>query len=64
MPRPPNTIRPASKNLQLPSDLVAKVDMLLWSDLEARVPHGAWARLITELLEQRLAEVAANERKL
>lgn len=57
MPRPPNTIRPASKNLQLPSDLVAKVDMALWSDLEGRVPHGAWSRLVTQLLQNYLQQL-------
>lgn len=61
MPRPPNTIRPASKNLQLPSDLVAKVDMALWSDLEGRVPHGAWAKLVTQLLQNHLQQLSKAE---
>lgn len=61
MSRPKNTIRPASKNLQLPSDLVAKVDMALWSDLEGRVPHGAWAKLVTSLLNDYLNTVRMIE---
>lgn len=58
MSRAKNPIRPAGKNLQLPSDLVAKVDLALWSDLEGRVPHGAWARLVNGLLQEWLAKQA------
>lgn len=54
MARHKNPIPPASKNLQLPSDIVAKIDLELWSDLEGRVPHGAWSRLVTQLLQQHL----------
>ena len=54
MPRHKNPIPPASKNLQLPSDIVARVDLLLYSELEGRVPHGAWAKLVTELLRNHL----------
>lgn len=61
MPRQPNTIRPASKNLQLPCDIVAQVDMHLWSDLEGRVPHGAWSRLVTSLLNDYLNTVRMIE---
>jgi hypothetical protein len=39
------------KNLALPEDLVAKVDLELFSPLEGRVPTGAWQDLTVQLLE-------------
>lgn len=41
-----------SKHLMLPEDLVAKVDLELWSDLEGKVPFGQWQKLVTGLLEE------------
>lgn len=51
MARPSKTDRPQEKNISLPSSLVAKVDLELFSSLEGRVPHGAWARYIIGLIE-------------
>jgi hypothetical protein len=42
MPRPRKAIRPVEKNISLPEDLVARVDLELYSDLEGKVPFGAW----------------------
>lgn len=50
MPKPAKIIRPVHKNLSLPEDLVAKVELELYSDVEQRVPMGAWQRLVSELL--------------
>jgi hypothetical protein len=50
MPRPPKAIRPVEKTVNLPQDLVAQVDLILWSELEQRVPHGAWARYVESLI--------------
>ena len=50
MPRPAKIQRPVHKNLSLPEDLVAKVELELYSDVLQRVPMGAWQALITELL--------------
>lgn len=55
MARPRKTLRPVSKNIHLPEDVVAAVELQLWSDLEARVPHGAWSRLLERLLRKHLA---------
>ncbi len=56
MPRgkPPKVIRPVLKNISLPEDLVARVELELYSELEGRVPHGAWARLVERLLREHL----------
>lgn len=50
MPRPAKAIRPVEKNINIPEDLVAQVDIILWSELEQKVPHGAWARYIEKLI--------------
>ena len=51
MPRPRKVIRPIQKNVALPEDLVGKVELELYSEVEERVPFGAWQSLITELLQ-------------
>lgn len=58
MPRPSKAIKPTEKNISLPSDLVARVDLVLYSDLEHRVPFGAWSKLMEALLMRWLNERA------
>ena len=60
MARPKRTDRPQEKNISLPSSLVARVDLELFSELEGRVPFGAWQRYIKELIENDLARRARN----
>jgi hypothetical protein len=57
MARPKRCIRPIQKNISLPETLVAEVDLLLYSELEGRVPYGAWTVLTQRLLEEHLAKV-------
>ena len=52
MPRPRKTDRPVEKNISLPQSIVAQVELELWSDLEGKVPFGAWQRYITGLIAQ------------
>ncbi len=61
MPRPAKAIRPVEKSISLPEDLCVKVDLLLWSDLEEKVPHGAWARYVQQLVEDDLVKRAASQ---
>lgn len=56
MPKPARVIRPVKKNLSLPEDVVAPVELLLWSELESRVPHGAFSELVTRLLRDWLTQ--------
>ena len=56
MPRPRKAIRPVEKNLSLPQDLVTKVDLELWSEVEGKVPFGAWSNYIEGLIRKDLAE--------
>lgn len=54
MPRPPRADRPVQKNLHFPSSICAKVDLILWSELEEKVPHGAWSKYLIALVEKDL----------
>lgn len=56
MPRPKKVIQHIQKNISLPISLVTQVDLLLWSDLEERVPFGAWQGYVTELIAKDLQE--------
>ena len=46
--RPANIIRPSKLTTTLPEDLRAKLDLHLWSELEQRVPVGAYQRFLVE----------------
>lgn len=52
MPRPASINKPIEKKLSLDAELVAKVELALFSDLEGRVPYGAWSGLIEQLLRE------------
>lgn len=60
MGRPANTIRSVEKSISLPETVTTRVDILLYSPLEARVPHGAWSRYITELITKDLMRRSTN----
>lgn len=50
----PSIIRPVQLNLSLPEDLFARLKLRLFSEVEGRVPHGAYKRLMVELIKQYL----------
>lgn len=52
MPRPRKTVRTVYKNIGLPEDLVLKIDLELFSDLEGRIPLGAQQRFFTKLVRE------------
>jgi len=52
--RPAKAIPSVEKTISIPSDVVARIDLELHSALLGKVPHGAWASLVTELLRQHL----------
>ena len=54
MGKPPNVIPSVEKNISIPSDLVVRVDLLLYDKLQERVPHGAWSRFISGLIRREL----------
>lgn len=52
MPAKPKPIRPVEKSVSLPEDLLAKVELELFSELEGRVPKGAWSGYVEALVRQ------------
>jgi hypothetical protein len=54
MPKPQKVDRPVEKHVNLPRSLTTKIDLLLFSELEGRVPFGAWSRLVEQLLKDYL----------
>lgn len=52
MSRKPNLIRTVRLDLGLPEDLRAKLDLLLFSPVEGRVPLGAYQRFFIERLNE------------
>lgn len=61
MARPKKAIRPVEKNISLPEDLVARVDLELYSDLEGKVPFGAWQRYVERLIRDDLTKRASAQ---
>lgn len=63
MARPKKIDRPVEKRVMLAESLVARVELELYSDLEGKVPFAAWQKFLTELIEERLAKLAAARTK-
>jgi hypothetical protein len=57
MPRPKKIVRPVEKRISLPEDLVAQVELKLWSELEGKVPFGAWQEYLVRLIRKDLGEM-------
>jgi hypothetical protein len=54
VPKPRKVDRPIEKSVNIPQSLATQVDLLLYSELEGRVPHGAWSRYIERLIRENL----------
>jgi len=52
MPKPPNLIPSKQLNVALPLPEFTQLMLHLNSDLEGRVPHGAYSRFLTDLLRE------------
>lgn len=50
--RPPNVMRPIQLTTNIPEDLRAKLDLHLFSQVEGRVPHGAYSRFLAERIRE------------
>lgn len=48
--RQPKAIKTVERKIQLPETLDAELQLLLFSDLEQRVPYGALSALVVPLL--------------
>jgi len=56
MPRPVKAIPTVSKHLRIREDLIAQVELMLFSDLEGKVPYGAFQEYIEGLIMKDLLE--------
>lgn len=52
MARLPDVIRPVKLTTTLPEDIRVKLDLHLYSDLEHRVPKGAYQRFIMDRIQE------------
>jgi hypothetical protein len=52
MPSKPSIIRPSHINLSIPETVRAKLDLMLYSPLEGRVPKGAYQKFFLERLTE------------
>lgn len=57
MPRVKSLQRRIAKNISLPEDIVVRMELELYSDVEERVPVGAQARLIEQLLREHFGKL-------
>ena len=56
MPKRKAVDRPIEKKINLPTSLVAQVELqVLFSDVEQCVPHGAWSKYVQGLIRQDLS---------
>lgn len=56
MPRMKQVIRPVEKHISLPENLVAMVEVELYSEIEGKVPFGAWKNYVEDLIRKDLKE--------
>ncbi len=62
MPRPLKTVRTIFKNIGIAEDVVAIVDLELYSDVQGRVPIGSWQGLIDRLLREHIDKQRSQTR--
>ena len=56
MAKTPNLIPSKQLNVALPLPLMTRLATHLYSDLEGRVPHGAYSRFLIDLLQVHFSE--------
>ncbi|MEK6849358.1 MAG: hypothetical protein AABY01_02185 [Nanoarchaeota archaeon] len=60
----PALINPTvSIHMQIRSDLMTKVDLLLYSNVEGKVPYGAYQRFFTERLNEYFDNLAKGAKQ-
>jgi len=63
MPRPRNPNPPVSLEIVLRPETKARLEILLFSAAEGRVPKGAWSQFFQLLADQALERLSANQPK-
>lgn len=64
MARPKQIIRSVPCNISLPEDLKARIDLHLFSEVEGRVPFGAYREFFSMLIREHFQVETANEREV
>jgi len=63
MSRPPKAERTERVSVYLPTSLYGRVNLLLYSDAEGRVPHGAWSAFFETLARQALDRLVTHTKE-
>lgn len=63
MARPKKVTRTIYKNIGLPEDLVARIELHLFSDLEGKIPFGAQQEFFAALAWKFFEELDAAQRQ-
>lgn len=61
MARPRKTIRPVQFHCHVPEDLKLALDLCLWSEVEGRVPLGAYQSFLCDAIRQYLARTTQKQ---
>ena len=61
MPRPRNPNPPVSLEIVLRPETKAKLEILLFSQAEGRVPKGAWSQFFQLLADRALDQITTNQ---
>lgn len=58
--RPLEIIRPTRLEISIPEDMRTLMDLRLWSELEGRVPKGAYSQFINQLIREYFTKETLN----
>lgn len=61
MARPRKVVRTIFKNIAIPEDLVARLELELYSELEGKIPFGAQQEFFSKLLREYFAKGERDE---
>lgn len=63
MSKPARIDTPTRLVVYIPASVHTRLDLLLWSELEGRVPHGARSAFVEKLVREALERIAAGGRQ-
>lgn len=52
MAKPKNAVPTVEKKIQIPMDLVTRMELELYSELEGKIPYGAQSEFINRLIRE------------
>ena len=61
MPRPRKVDRSIQKNIGIPESLATRLDLMLYSEVEGRIPVGAYQKFFTQLLQDHFKAIDRKE---